>query len=125
VGGLLHGGRGKLTSAAQRRMVIELIGEVNNAGADGDARDRRKGRSHLVRSTAARRGERQWILLTCDQPDYASQPPEPTPMSEPAEQIQHAGAEAHVAGGNRQKCGSTNYTKSPNQSGRYSLSKSP
>ena len=33
VGGLLLGGRGRLTSAAQRRMAIELIVEANAAGA--------------------------------------------------------------------------------------------
>jgi transposase-like protein len=67
VGGLLLGGRGRLTSAAHRRKVIELIGEANAAGAglvracgeigiwlrtlkrwrkaflgDGDGKDRRK-----------------------------------------------------------------------------------
>lgn len=68
MGGLLLGGRGRLTSAAHRRKVIELIGEANAAGAclvsacdeigiclrtlkhwrkaflgDGDGKDRRKG----------------------------------------------------------------------------------
>ena len=33
VGGLLLGGRGRLTSAAQRRMAIELIVGANAAGA--------------------------------------------------------------------------------------------
>jgi hypothetical protein len=33
VGGLLFGGRGRLTGAAHRRKVIELIGEANDAGA--------------------------------------------------------------------------------------------
>ena len=67
VGGLLLGGRGRLTSAAHRRKVIKLIGEANAAGAglvracgeigiwlrtlkrwrkaflgDGDGKDRRK-----------------------------------------------------------------------------------
>jgi hypothetical protein len=68
VGGLLLGGRGRLTNAAHRRKAIELIGEANAAGAslmsacgeigmslrilnrrrkaflgDGDCKDRRKG----------------------------------------------------------------------------------
>jgi len=33
VGGLLLGGRGRLTSTAHRREAIELIGEANAAGA--------------------------------------------------------------------------------------------
>ena len=33
MGCLLLGGRGRLTSAAHRRKVIELIGEANVAGA--------------------------------------------------------------------------------------------
>ena len=83
VGGLLLGGRGRLTSAAQRRMAIELIVEANAAGArlvraccelgislrtlkrwrrafggDGDGEDRRKGSSHRLSEE-----ERQRILL--------------------------------------------------------------
>jgi hypothetical protein len=73
VGGLLLGGRGKLTSAACRQKVLELISEAHTAGtglgsacseigiclrtlkrwrkaliADGDGIDRRKGSSHYV-----------------------------------------------------------------------------
>jgi hypothetical protein len=33
VGGLLLGGRGRLTYAARRRKAIELIGETHAAGA--------------------------------------------------------------------------------------------
>jgi hypothetical protein len=73
VGGLLLGGRGRLTSAAHRQKVIELIGEANAADAglgsacveignclrtlkrwpkafpgDGDGKDRRNGSPRLV-----------------------------------------------------------------------------
>ena len=34
MGGLLLGGRGRLTNGAHRRKVIELIGEANAAGAN-------------------------------------------------------------------------------------------
>jgi transposase-like protein len=99
VGGLLLGERGRLTSAAQRRMAIELIVEANAAGArlvraccelgitlrtlkrwrhafasDGDGEDRRKGSPRLV-SHRLSEEERQRILLTCNQPEYASLPP--------------------------------------------------
>ena len=99
MGGLLLGGRGRLTSVAHRRKAIELIGEAHAAGAglvsacgeigiclrtlkrwrkafcgDGDGKDRRKGSSRLVdhRLSVA---ERQRILLTCNQPQYAALPP--------------------------------------------------
>ena len=99
MGGLLLGGRGGLTSAAQRRKVIGLIGEANAAGAslvsacgeigiclrtlkrwrkallgDGDGEDRRKGSPRHVAHRLSEE-ERQRILLTCNQPEYASLPP--------------------------------------------------
>ena len=80
-------------------MAIELIVEANAAGArlvsaccelgislrtlkrwrrafggDGDGEDRRKGSPRLV-SHRLSEGERQRILLTCNQPEYASLPP--------------------------------------------------
>ena len=88
-----------MTSAAHRRKVIELIGEANVAGAglvsacseigiclrtlkrwrkaflgDGDGMDRRKGSPRLVAHRLSEE-ERQRILLTCNQPEYASLPP--------------------------------------------------
>ncbi len=99
MGGLLFGGRGRLTSATHRQKAIELIGEANTAGArlvnacseigiclrtlkrwrkafggDGDGKDRRKGSSRLVGHRLSEE-ERQRILLTCNQPQYASLPP--------------------------------------------------
>jgi len=99
VGGLLFGGRGRLTSAAHRQKAIELISEANAAGAglvsacgeigiclrtlkrwrkdligDRDGHDRRKG-SHRLVSQKLSEEERQRILLTCNQPQYASLPP--------------------------------------------------
>jgi len=99
VGGFLLGGRGRLTSAACRRKVIELIGEANAAGAglvsacreigiclrtlkrwrkafggDGDGKDRRKGSPRHVAHRLSEE-ERQRILLTCNHPAYASLPP--------------------------------------------------
>jgi transposase len=80
-------------------MAIELIVEANAAGArlvsaccelgislrtlkrwrrafggDGDGEDRRKGSPRLV-SHRLSEEERQRILLTCNQPEYASLPP--------------------------------------------------
>ena len=80
-------------------MAIELIVEANDAGArlvracselgislrtlkrwrrafasDGDGEDRRKGSPRLV-SHRLSEEERQRILLTCNQPEYASLPP--------------------------------------------------
>ncbi|WP_370594645.1 DDE-type integrase/transposase/recombinase [Synechococcus sp. CBW1006] len=88
-----------MTSAAHRRKVIELIGEAHAAGAglvsacgeigiclrtlkrwrkaflgDGDGEDRRKGSPRLVVHRLTEE-ERQRILLTCNQPEYASLPP--------------------------------------------------
>jgi putative transposase len=82
-----------------RRKVIELIGEANAAGAglvracgvigiclrtlkrwrkalmgDGDGGDRRKGSARLVGHRLSEE-ERQRILLTCNQPEYAALPP--------------------------------------------------
>jgi transposase-like protein len=99
VGGLLFGGRRRLTSALHRRKAIELIGEANAAGAclvsacseigiclrtlkrwrkaflgDGDGKAPRKGSPRLV-SNRLSEEERQRILLTCNQPEYASLPP--------------------------------------------------
>ena len=99
MGSLLFGGRGRLTSAVHRRKAIELISEAHSAGAglgracceigislrtlkrwrkaclgDGDGRDRRKGSSRLV-SHRLGEEERQRILLTCNQAEYASLPP--------------------------------------------------
>ena len=99
MGGLLLGGRGRLTRASQRLKAIELINEAHAAGAglvsacgeigislrtlkrwrqhllgDGDGEDRRQGSCRHVshRLTAE---ERQRILLTCNQPQYAALPP--------------------------------------------------
>jgi hypothetical protein len=99
VGGLLLGGRGRLTSVTHRRKAIELIGEAHAAGAglvsacgeigiclrtlkrwrkafcgDGEGKDRRKGSSRLVDHRLSEE-ERQRILLTCNQPQYAELPP--------------------------------------------------
>jgi len=99
VGGLLLGGRGRLTSVAHRRKATELIGEAHSAGAglvsasgeigiclrtlkrwrqafcgDGDGKDCRKGSSRLVHHRLSEE-ERQPILLTCNQPQYAALPP--------------------------------------------------
>ena len=99
MGGLLLGGRGRLTSTVHRRKAIELISEAHAAGAglvsacgeigiclrtlkrwrkaylgDGEGRDRRKG-SHRLVSHKLTEEERQRILLTCNQPEYASLPP--------------------------------------------------
>ena len=99
MGGLLFGGRGRLTRALHRRKAIELIGEAKAAGArlvsacgeigiclrtlkrwrkdligDGGGHDRRKG-SHRLVSHKLSEEERQRILLTCNQPEYASLPP--------------------------------------------------
>ena len=99
MGCLLFGGRGRLTRALHRRKVIELIGEAKAAGArlvsacgeigiclrtlkrwrkdfigDGGGHDRRKGSQRLV-SHKLSEEERQRILLTCNQPEYASLPP--------------------------------------------------
>jgi putative transposase len=99
VGGLLLGGRGRLTSAVHRRKAIELISEAHSAGAglvsacseigiclrtlkrwrkafadDGDGHDRRKGSPRLVLHRLSEE-ERQRILLTCNQAEYASLPP--------------------------------------------------
>ena len=99
MGGLLLGGRGRLTSAFHRRKAIELIAEAHAAGAglvsacseigiclrtlkrwrkaligDGDGHDRRKGSPRFI-SHKLSEEERQRILLTCNQPEYASLPP--------------------------------------------------
>jgi len=99
VGSLLLGGRGRLTSAAHRRKAIELITEAKAAGAtlvsacyeigislrtlkrwrkafggDGDGVDRRQGSARLVAHRLSEE-ERKRILLTCNQPEYASLPP--------------------------------------------------
>ncbi len=95
MGGLLLGGRGRLTRASQRQKAIELINEAHAAGAgllsaSGEigislrtlqrwrqrllGEDRRQGSCRHVphRLTAE---ERQRILLTCNQPQYAAVPP--------------------------------------------------
>jgi putative transposase len=99
VGGLLLGGRGRLTSAGHRRKAIELISEAYAAGAglvsacgeigiclrtlkrwrkaligDGCCHDRRKGSPCLITPMLTEE-ERQRILLTCNQAEYASLPP--------------------------------------------------
>jgi transposase InsO family protein len=99
VGGLLLGGRGRLTSAAHRRKAIELISEAHAAGAglvracgeigiclrtlkrwrkaligDGVGHDRRKGSPRRVLHKLSAE-ERQRILLTSNQAEYASLPP--------------------------------------------------
>lgn len=88
-----------MTSAAHRRKAIELIGEASASGAtlraacgeigislrtlkrwrkaflgDGDGEDRRRGSPRHV-SHRLSEEERQRILLTCNQPEYASLPP--------------------------------------------------
>ena len=98
MGCLLFGGRGRLTKAPHRRKAIELIGEAKAAGArlvsacggigiclrtlnrwrkdligDGGGHDRRKGSHRLVLHKLSEE-ERQRILLTCNQPEYASLP---------------------------------------------------
>ena len=98
MGGLLLGGRGRLTSAAHRRKAIELISEEHAAGASlvracseigiclrtlkrwqkaliGDRiGDRRKGSPRRVLHKLSEE-ERQRILLNCKQADYAPLPP--------------------------------------------------
>ncbi|WP_315858060.1 IS3 family transposase [Cyanobium sp. HWJ4-Hawea] len=99
MGSLLFGGRGRLTSAAHRRKAIELISEAHAAGAglvracceigislrtlkrwrkafggNGDGEDRRKGSSRLVAHRLSNE-ERQRILLTCNEPEFAALPP--------------------------------------------------
>jgi putative transposase len=99
VGGLLLGGRGRLTSAAHRQKAIELIGEAKASGAslsaacgeigislrtlkrwrraflgDRDGEDGRKGSPRHVAHRLSEE-ERQRILLTCNHPEYASLPP--------------------------------------------------
>jgi len=99
VGCLMFGGRERLTRAAHRRKAIELIGEAKPDGDrlgqacseigiclgtlkrwrkafldDGDGVDRRKGSARLVGHRQSEE-ERQGILLTCNQPEYAAQPP--------------------------------------------------
>jgi len=78
VGGLLLGGRGRLTSAAHRRKAIELISEAHTAGAGLVSacseigiclRTLKRWRHRLTAE------ERQRILLTCNQPQYAALPP--------------------------------------------------
>ncbi len=99
MGGLLFGGRGRLTRALNRRKAIELISEANAAGArlvsacgeigiclrtlkrwrkdligDRDGKDRRKGSDRHVAHRLSEE-KRQRILLTCNQPQYAALPP--------------------------------------------------
>ena len=99
MGGLLLGGRGRLTSAVHRHKASELIGEAHAAGAglasacneigiclhtlkrwrkafsgDDGGHDRCKGSPRLV-SHKRTEEERQRILLTCNQMEYASLPP--------------------------------------------------
>jgi hypothetical protein len=99
VGSLLLGGRGRLTSAAHRLKGIELIYEAHAAGAglvsacseigiclrtlkrwrkaclgDVGGHDRHKGSPRQVSHRLSEQ-ERQRILLTCNQAEYASLPP--------------------------------------------------
>ena len=99
MGGLLLGGRGRLTSAAHRRKAVELISEAHAAGAglvsacgeigiclctlkrwhkdligDGGGVVRRKGSDRHVAHRLSEE-ERQRILLTCNKAEYASLPP--------------------------------------------------
>jgi putative transposase len=99
VGSLLFGGRGRLTNAAHRRKAIELITEAHTADAGlvsacseigmclrnlklerkaliggGDSHDRRKRSPRLVTHKLSEE-ERQCIVLTCNQAEYASLPP--------------------------------------------------
>ena len=90
MGGLLLGGRGKLTSAACRRKVIELLAEANAAGAglvracdvtciclrtlkrwrrefkaDGNGIDRRKGSTRKVaHRLSVEEGQRILLIAT-------------------------------------------------------------
>ena len=99
MGGLLFGGRVRLTSAAYRRKAIELLDEAHAAGAglvsacgeigiclgtlkrwqktfvcDGDGVVRHKGSPRLVSHRLSEK-ERQRILLMCNLPEYAALPP--------------------------------------------------
>ena len=99
VGCLLFGGRGRLTRALNRRKAIELIDEAKATGArlvracsvigiclrtlkrwrkafggDGDGMDRRKGSPSAIAHRLSEE-ERQRIMLTCNQPEYAALPP--------------------------------------------------
>ncbi|NDD45344.1 MAG: helix-turn-helix domain-containing protein [Synechococcaceae bacterium WB9_4xB_025] len=92
MGGLLLGGRGRLTSAVHRRKAIELISEAHSAGAglvsacseigiclrtlkrwrkafadDGDGHDRRKGSPRLVlhRLSEEVRSCQPWPIRGC------------------------------------------------------------
>ena len=98
MGGLLLGGRGKLTSAVHLRKAIELIGEAHASGVglvracgeigiclrtlkrwgktlidDGGDHDRCKG-SPVRDLHSLSEEERQRILPTCNKPEYASLP---------------------------------------------------
>jgi len=98
VGGLLLKGRGKLTSVACRQKLIELLAEANAAGAGlvracdvtciclrtlkrwrrefkaaVNGTDRRKGSSRKVAHRLSVE-ECQRIVLTCNEPKYASLP---------------------------------------------------
>ena len=100
-------------------MAIELIVEANAAGArlvraccelgislrtlkrwrrafagDGDGEDRRKGSARLV-SHRLSEEERQRILLTCNQPEYASLPPGQI-VPALADQGQYIGSESSI-----------------------------
>ena len=91
--------RGRLTRALKRRKAIELIGEAKATVArlvracsvisiclrtlkrwrkaflgDGDGKDRRKVSSRAIAHRLSEE-ERQRILLTCNQPEYAALPP--------------------------------------------------
>jgi len=99
VGCLLFTGRGRLTRALNRRKAIELIDEAKATVArlvracsvigiclrtlkrwrkalvgDGDGKDRRKGSPSAIAHRLSEE-ERQRILLTCNQPEYAALPP--------------------------------------------------
>jgi transposase-like protein len=96
---LLLGRPGRLTSSAHRRKAIELISEAHAAGAglvracseigiclrtlkrwrrafagDRDGNDRRKGAPRLVTRRLSEE-ERQRILLTCNESEFAALPP--------------------------------------------------
>jgi len=117
VGSLLLEGRGRLTSAAHRRKAIELISEAHTSGAglvsacgeigiclrtlkrwrkafadDVNDHDRRKGSPRLV-SHKLIEEERQRILLTCNQAEYASLPPRQI-VPALADQVLYIGSES-------------------------------
>ena len=73
--GLAHR-RQELQHSPNRPTSLSPTGQLHcrRTGGDGDGEDRRKGSPRLV-SHRLSEEERQRILLTCNQPEYASLPP--------------------------------------------------